>query len=456
MTEQNKNTTADTSKVESNNISKAAEKNAQQRKAEAIKNVNKQRAEKNVANETLASTKSSMPKTAPNTQSNTTKISQPKKSKTAMLALFIALVSAGGVGGLFYWQQQQSAQLVAQINTQNQQQSLLNQQQTAKLLASQQQQANNKIATAISKFEAQQQTKITQLEQQIAQLSQRKANDWLVLESQYLIRVALRSLWLTHNTGSAINLLHDADQRLKSLNSPQYLPVRQAINQDIVALQLLPQLTTDETILKLMGLAQQLDKLPLIKIKGIEKKNEQAFQLSENASDWRENLARSWHKFIDDFITIRRQDNAVIPLMSPQYQQNLRENLSLKIQLAQWAASHGKVDLYQRSLNDIQQWHQQYFAMDNVLNVNFNESIKNLKQAVITITLPKTLTSLTAIEQVIKPKFELPAQTPKSAQSPKNSATKPTSASTDKQNEARNSEQKPVKTEHSTSKNEAL
>ena len=30
------------------------------------------------------------------------------------------------------------------------------------------------------------------------------------------------------------------------------------------------------------------------------------------------------------------------------------------IQLAQWAASQGKNTLYQQTLNDIEQWHQQY------------------------------------------------------------------------------------------------
>ncbi len=372
---------------------------AEQRKADAIKLINKQRAEEKTP---IKSAKKTKPVSTKNTATSPHKA---KISKVALLALTVALLSGASIGGLYYWQQQQvnnlSQQFNQQLKQQSQQQLIATQNKIKALLSNQQQQINTQIKTAINQLDASQQKQVSQLETKLAKIAQRKPSDWLVNESQYLIRVALRSLWLEHNTPSAISLLKEADQRLKSLNNPKYLPVRQAINQDIAALQLLPKLTTDDTILSLMGLAQQINKLPLIKIKGIKDNTKNSFQLSENATDWKENLARSWHKFIDDFITIRRQDNTVIPLMSPQYQQNLRENLSSKLQLAQWAASQGKTKLYQQALNDIAHWHRQYFAMNNPININFSQEIKKLKQAVIAITLPKTFTSLTIIEQLI-------------------------------------------------------
>ncbi|MBL4910320.1 MAG: uroporphyrinogen-III C-methyltransferase [Alteromonadaceae bacterium] len=447
------------------NEQKKTAPDAEQRKADAIKLINKQRAEQK-SNEEKPVTKSTA-KAALKKDIKPISL-QPKKSKIAVLALTVALLSAAGVGGLFYWQQLQVNHLTAQfsqqlnqkLSQQSQQQQLANKTQTQKLLITQRQQVNQQINAEISKIDASQQAKMSQLETALTRIAQRKPSDWLVHESQYLIRVALRSLWLEHNTPSAISLLKDADQRLQSLNSPQYLSVRQAINQDITALQLLPKLTTDNTILTLMGLAQQIDKLPLTKIKGIDDNDEESFQLSENTADWKENLARSWHKFIDEFITIRRQDNAVVPLMSPQYQQNLRENLSLKLQLAQWAASQGKTALYQQALDDIKQWQQQYFAMDNALNVNFQQGINKLKQAVIAIALPKTLASLTAIEQLmatkqlntpLKVSSTVPTSVKNSSKAKAVNQSKPSTAS-----------KKPVKSkidqaiDKNTNKNEAL
>jgi uroporphyrin-III C-methyltransferase len=378
-------------------------KDAEQRKAEAIKLINQQRAEKKLEHENKTSPTKTIDKNPPRVV---------KKSKTAAFSLIIALLSMTAVGGLYYWQQLQNQKLAQNLNKQNQLFIVESQDQIQSLLTQQRQQLTKRVDRVISQISSTQQAKINQLENDLANISKRQPSDWLVQESQYLIRVAVRSLWLEHNADSAIGLLKDADQRLQSLNDPQYLPVRQLIHQDIEQLQLLPKLTIDETILSLMGLAQQVKQLPLLKIERIDNlAQQQAFELSENTADWRENLSRSWHKFLQDFITIRRQDGAVIPLMSPEYQQNLRENLTLKLQLAQWAASQGKTAIYQKTLADIQRWQQQYFAMDNAINVNFKQRLKHLKNAVVAIQLPKTLASLSAMQQLLKPQsFKLPVK----------------------------------------------
>ena len=325
-----------------------------------------------------------------------------KKSKIAALALFIALLSAASVGGLYYWQQQQVSAIAEQLMAQSQQLIDKNQLKNQNLLSQQQQNSNNSINKALNKIKISQQTKISQLENEVAQLSKHRPSEWLVHESQYLIRVAVRSLWLERDPTSAISLLKEADQRLQTLNDPQYFSVRQALNQDIESLQLLPKLTTDNTILSLMGLAQQIKQLPLTKIERVDDiTQQQSFKLSENIDDWQENLARSWHKFLSDFITIRRRSDAVEPLMSPKYQQNLRENLSLKIQLAQWAASQGKAHLFKQTLQDVLRWQQQYFDMSNVINIHFSKRIKSLENSVVTVNNPKTLTSLSAIQELI-------------------------------------------------------
>ena len=394
-------------KKASDHSTEGSQKNAEQLKADALRAIAMQKS--NVK----AEQKSDHKTIKPANKSSAIKAGEqmPQKiSKTAILALFFALIAGAAVAGLYYWQEQQRIQFeqrfsseVAQTIKQNNLQSIANNQSELKaLLATQQQQLSAKVSQVINASETVQQEKLSQFESQLKQITQRQPSDWLIHESEYLIRIALRSLWLEKDTTAAIGLLKDADQRLSELNNPQYLPVRELIHQDIEQLQLLPKLSTDNTILALMGLNQQVKSLPFTKIEALDSKaNEQAFKLSGSAMDWRENLAKSWQKFLDNFITIRRRDGNVEALMSPKHQQNLRENLSLKLQLAQWAASQAKSQLFSQTLTDVQQWQQHYFDMDNPINQKFNQRISQLKNAIVAVNYPKTLVSLSAIQQMI-------------------------------------------------------
>jgi len=124
--------------------------------------------------------------------------------------------------------------------------------------------------------------------------------------------------------------------------------------------------------------------------------------LSDNIGDWQDNLAKTWQKFINDFITVRRRTGMVEPLMAPEQQQHLKQNLSLKIQLVQWAASEQKEEIYQQTLLDIQQWLNEFFDMNLPVNKRFYQSIEKLKQQTIHYDYPSDLRSLAAIKRLLQ------------------------------------------------------
>jgi len=283
---------------------------------------------------------------------------------------------------------------------------LANSEQQVKRLLKQQQAAfSDQLTNNMAKIEKDSQVKINQLEKVVERLTQNQPSDWLLHEAEYLIRIATRTMWLEHDTRSAIGLLQDADMRLKELESPNFLPIRQLIRQDIAMLKLIPNLSSEETIMTLMAMNQQLKRLPLAMVKIPEDDSESAdFTLSENATDWRSNLAKTWDKFLSDFITVRRRSGNVEPIMSPQYQQNLRENLSLKLQLAQWATVEQKQKVYDQTLIETQQWLNEYFDMSSVENQSFYQDIQQLKSEVISYDYPNSLLSLNAIRKVLADK----------------------------------------------------
>ena len=127
----------------------------------------------------------------------------------------------------------------------------------------------------------------------------------------------------------------------------------------------MPTLQTDEIMLTLMALSKQVTLLPLAMVDlGKEVNQENDIELSDNINDWQNNLAKTWQKFLDDFIRIRQRAGTIEPLMAPKQQEHLKQNLSLKIQLALWAASERKGEIYHKSLTDIAQWLEEFFAMD--------------------------------------------------------------------------------------------
>jgi len=376
--------------------------------AEALIDKNPNKSTENVKNSASITSKSANDNKPLASNSANNKI-----SKLAVLALIIALLAIGASAGHYYWSEQQKGLLSQQLSEKIQKQLQQNQsqvtQQLTQKLAQQQQAHETQLNSLKISIERNTENRIMELQkqqqQQMASLRQNQPSDWLLEEAEYLIRVAARSLWLEKDTGTAISLLNDADLRIQELNDPQFLTLRQTIQQDIAKLQLLPKLKTDEVMLKLMALDQQIKQLSLAMVNvPASNENPADLELTEDISDWQENLARTWHKFIADFITVNRRSGNVEPLISPQFQQNLRENLSLKLQTAIWAASQANSDIYRQSIGDIKNWLNDYFDMSQQANQNFVKALDDLKHETINVAYPNDLSALKTIRQILSNK----------------------------------------------------
>lgn len=351
-------------------------------------------------------------KTADNITKKSAAIKTKEKrstSKVALIALILALIALAIISffTFIFNEQKEAFQLELQtIVNQSTNQRLATEKMETKRLLMQQQTLIEERLNAMNQFNKNESQKvIEQLQRTVDQLSATKPNDWLIHEAQYLVRVAVRTLWLEKNSKAAIGLLSDADSRLKELNDPSFLPVRQDIREDIAALQLLPQVNTDDILLSLMALTPQVDKLSLTLDHILEvETSEETLILTDNVSDWRTNLSRTWKRFADDFITIRSHSNKVEPLLSEAQKQNISMNIKLKLQQAQWAASNVKAKIYQQTLADIQALMSQYFNMEASGNQHFYQSIELLKNQTVFVEQPTELKALASIQKAIDKK----------------------------------------------------
>lgn len=335
-------------------------------------------------------------------------------SPSATVAIVLASVSIFASIGHYVWQQQQTSAQLITLSQQNQQAIQQSQEQLKNSLTAEfnrQLQQQNRTSSQSQQSAKQSHidsdaqialltAQVSQLEQQV---SQRQPSDWLVHEAEYLVRVAARTMWLERDTKAAINLLRDADSRLKELDQPKFLPVRALINEDIETLALMPTLQNQEAVLTLMALNKQVPTLELAGVNLAEALDDtkEDFALSSDVSDWKENLAKTWQKFLNDFITVRRRTGMVEPLMAPEQQEHLKQNLSLKVQLVQWAASEQKEEIYQQTLLDIQQWLNEFFDMNLPVNKRFYQAIEQLKQQTIHYDYPSDLSSLVAMKRLL-------------------------------------------------------
>jgi len=373
-------------------------------------------------------------KSATKPEPSKSRIKAEKKTPSAQnngiskLAIFALVVAILGTSGLFFWQQQQSQVLSQQIQQQNKLQLQQHQQQNEQALLQQKnilkKQFNDVInqinnTSKINDLKNQQIVTLNQAVQQLkASVQQRQPSDWLLHETEYLIRIAARTLWLEHDTKAAIGLLKDADSRLAELNDPTYLPVRELIHQDIKSLELMPKLKTDEIVLALMAMNKQVSILPLALVNlGEDESIDKRIELSADINDWQSNLEKTWQKFLNDFIRVRQRSGVIEPLISAEEQQHLKQNLSLKIQLALWAATERKTEIYQKTLADIQQWFNEFFDMEHPYNQQFVKALSTLQQQRVNVNHPSELSSLVAIRAILTKKT--PTLTPAKITAPK-------------------------------------
>ncbi|QDP02583.1 uroporphyrinogen-III C-methyltransferase [Thalassotalea sp. PS06] len=340
----------------------------------------------------------------------------PGVSKTGVLALLIAIAAAGGVGYLYQQQQQELQSLTEQLNQQFQSEQDSNNQQLSRQVTEQinslkqsSQQSNRNLANELSdKNEQQQQELLAEVEQlngKISRLTAQQPSNWRVFEAEYLLRMASRVIWLEHDVNTAISLLDDADARLASMKQTRFMPIRKMIREDKQMLRQLPEDNTQDVLLALLALNDSTDSLV---IKGADKKVEvppEEMELSDDISDWESNLRVSWQRFVADFITVRNKYDKDEPLMEPQYQQHLLQNLQLKLQVSQYAVTQQQPELYQKSLADVEQWLDTYFDDNNDANKAFKEEIASLKKQNIAIEYPQDLKSQQALREMLDQNF---------------------------------------------------
>ncbi|MES0302310.1 uroporphyrinogen-III C-methyltransferase [Citrobacter sedlakii] len=333
------------------------------------------------------------------------KAEKKSKNSTALVlsAVAIAIALAAGVGLYGWGKQQATTQSAANDALVNQLTALQKAQESQKAelegvikqQATQLEQANRQQAELSRQLD--------EVQQKVATISGSDAKTWLLAQADFLVKLAGRKLWSDQDVTTAAALLKSADASLADMNDPSLIAARRAITDDIASLSAVSQVDYDGIILKVNQLSNQIDNLRLA-----DNDNDgspmdaDSPELSSSISEWRINLQKSWQNFMDSFITVRRRDDTAVPLLAPNQDVYLRENIRSRLLVAAQAVPRHQEETYRQALDNVSTWVRAYYDTDDATTKAFLEEVDKLSQQNITMDVPETLQSQAILEKLMQ------------------------------------------------------
>ena len=361
--------------------------------------------------------------TTPQPENNVEKENGGSKTSLALSAIAIAIAIAAGIGlyGLTKTQATRqseasaglSSQIAALQKAQENQKSELEgiiKQQADQLTQAQRQQ------DALAK-------KLEEVQEKVAVISGSDAKTWLLAQADFLVKLAGRKLWSDQDVTTAAALLKSADASLADMNDPSLISARRAITDDIASLSAVSQVDYDGIILKVNQLANQIDNLRLADNNDDDTPmDSDSDELSSSISEWWVNLQKSWQNFMDSFITVRRRDETAVPLLAPNQDVYLRENIRSRLLVAAQAVPRHQEETYKQALDNVSTWVRAYYDTEDATTKAFLEDVDKLSQQSITMNVPESLQSQALLEKLMQTRVRnlmaQPAETQPSAPAP--------------------------------------
>lgn len=224
-------------------------------------------------------------------------------------------------------------------------------------------------------------------------------NAWRILEAQYYVKLAAANVEFQNNLPVAIQLLQTADKQIQALNDPKLDGLRKALADDMTSLQAVQPVDYTGIYLRLSALDAQVNNLPFIArhIEG----SVPTDQIAVDSSWWKHGLNETW-KALQKIVVIRYHAAGVPPLVTPDQQDFIKQNLHAMFEQAMWAVLNKKPEIYRASLQQAAQWLQQYFAADASVTQSELSGVNQLQQIDINPSVPKITASVQAFHDYLE------------------------------------------------------
>lgn len=227
---------------------------------------------------------------------------------------------------------------------------------------------------------------VDQLKGQVSALSEKIASitglhevDWRISQAVHLTQAAQQRLALTHDLDGAQSLLDAANGVLAQVKEIGVINVRRAFASDILRLKEAARVDVAGTFVKLDVLNHSIQKLSMPPATFVAAAVD---ELDSTGADYQEKLAirleNIWRNFNSQW-DFQHLDKPIKPILSTDQRTYLKQNLALLIEQAQLAVMKRDPVVYERILQQAQNWTEQHFNMDSPAAGAVIESFEELK-----------------------------------------------------------------------------
>ncbi len=244
------------------------------------------------------------------------------------------------------------------------------------------------------------QTSLRNQRQQLLELSSTDRSDWSLAEAEYLMRLAHQRLLMADDVSSALALLASVDGILQELDSADLHPARAAIAADLAALRAVPSLDVEGTWLRIRALAGEVDRLLLFELP------DSTLTVPELPADadWQDRLQQGFSAALSrlaNYLVIRRRDKPYEPLMDPQWERLVRQNMRMLLEQSQAALLSGNGELYRQSLASSRRWLGEFFSFNETAVLAMDAELQALGEINIERDYPDISASLQAVKSAL-------------------------------------------------------
>ena len=216
-------------------------------------------------------------------------------------------------------------------------------------------------------------------------------------EVEQMLLIAGQQLQLSANVKAALIAMQSADARLQRMGRPAFNGLRKAINQDMDKLRALPGVDTAGINFQLDKLIADVDGLPLVYQQRAAKNadNTQAVAPKDETA-WQKLMREVWFE-TKQLVRIENMGKTEAPLLPPDQEFFLRENLKLRLLSARLALLSRDEDSFHQELKTAQLWITRYFDIKSNEATRMLAGLKKLAASNINIELPDISPSLQAV-----------------------------------------------------------
>ncbi|MBT4162910.1 MAG: hypothetical protein HOC70_15525 [Gammaproteobacteria bacterium] len=227
------------------------------------------------------------------------------------------------------------------------------------------------------------------------------SEDWLFAEVEYLVRMANQRVLMEKDSASALKLLSSADRIVGEAEGLTAHTLRQALAADIAALKAVDSPDIQGIYLELSALIGQVDGLKrslpsfTVEVSGTETVADGGSILDRIAAQVSGAGSRLGH-----LVDFRRRDEEIKPILPPDQAYYVRQNLVLKLQIAQMALLESEVEAFSVAVSEARAWLKTHFDTD-ASSTAMEEALTRLEKTPVGLELPDISGSLNAARDML-------------------------------------------------------